>query len=92
MLFELAWKLSKDSTELLWWAIIGATEQLILDKVETSQYTIDSEQLHSHASRLVHRANDQQVLLTTLNYPRLIVNDYFYQNFFCVINKYVNIL
>ncbi|XP_026467961.1 cell division control protein 45 homolog isoform X2 [Ctenocephalides felis] len=61
ILFELAWKLSKDSMELLWWAIIGATEQLIMDKVETSQYTLDTEVLHSHVSRLIHRANDQQM-------------------------------
>lgn len=61
LIFELAWKQSKDSLDLLWWAIVGVTEQLILGKIESSAYMLESEQIQSHIPRLTNRASDQNI-------------------------------
>lgn len=61
LIFELAWTQSKDSLDLLWWAIVGVTEQLILNKVESSAYILESEQIQSHIPRLINRASDQNI-------------------------------
>lgn len=57
--FEMAWKLSKDNLDLLWWAIVGITEQLLLGRIESSTYTLECAQIQSHVSRLTNRATDQ---------------------------------
>lgn len=64
VLFELAWKLTRDSMELLWWAIVGLTEQLIMEKVETATYVLESDKIQSHVSRLLNKANDQTLQTT----------------------------
>ena len=33
-MYELAWKMSRDNNDLLWWAIIGLTEQLLYEKID----------------------------------------------------------
>uniref|UniRef100_A0A1B0BDI7 Cell division control protein 45 homolog n=1 Tax=Glossina palpalis gambiensis TaxID=67801 RepID=A0A1B0BDI7_9MUSC len=58
-IFELAWKLSKDEMDLLWWAIVGITEQLILGKIESSVYTLEIDNIQSHVNRLTNKINDQ---------------------------------
>lgn len=58
-IFELAWKLSRDSMELLWWAIVGLTEQLVLEKIESTAYVLESDKIQSHVSRLANKASDQ---------------------------------
>lgn len=63
-LFELAWKLSRDSMELLWWAIVGLTEQLIMEKIESSCYVLESDRIQSHVSRLTNKASDQSIQST----------------------------
>ena len=35
--YELAWKMSKDSKDLLWWAIIGHTALYLLKKIEDNR-------------------------------------------------------
>lgn len=61
-LFELSWKLSKDSIDLLWWAIIGITEHSIMGKTERSTYALESTgALQSHVSRLTNKSNDSSV-------------------------------
>lgn len=57
VVFELAWQMSKDSLDLLWWAIVGLTEQLLLGKCESSTYTIETQKIQSHVSRLNNRMN-----------------------------------
>ncbi|XP_046385805.1 cell division control protein 45 homolog [Ischnura elegans] len=59
LMFELAWKLSKDNHDLIWWAIVGATEQLILGKVENQHYVLESGNLQNHVSRLSHQNNTE---------------------------------
>lgn len=54
MMFELAWKLSRDSNDLLWWAIVGVAEQKFLGKVESKTTVMDSGKLQSHMIRLAH--------------------------------------
>ena len=34
VMYELAWKMSRDDNDLLWWAIIGLTEQLLYEKID----------------------------------------------------------
>uniref|UniRef100_A0A182SIW2 Cell division control protein 45 n=1 Tax=Anopheles maculatus TaxID=74869 RepID=A0A182SIW2_9DIPT len=60
-IFELAWRMSKDSLDLLWWAIVGVTEQKLLGKVESSSYTLLIEKIQSHVSRLTNKASDQTI-------------------------------
>ncbi|XP_016986526.1 cell division control protein 45 homolog [Drosophila rhopaloa] len=62
LVFELAWKLSKDNMDLLWWAIVGITEQLLLGKIESGSYTLELEQIQSHVSRLTNKTNDQNTM------------------------------
>lgn len=57
VVFELAWQMSKDSLDLLWWAIVGLTEQLLLGKCESSTYTIETQKIQSHVSRLNNKMN-----------------------------------
>lgn len=61
IVFELAWKLSRDSLDLLWWAIVGITEQLVLGKIESSAYSLESAQLQSHVARLAGKAADKTI-------------------------------
>lgn len=61
IIFELAWKLSRDTMELLWWAIVGLTEQLILEKIESSTYVFESDKIQSHVSRLTNKVSDSTI-------------------------------
>nr|CAG4643303.1 EOG090X08GG [Ilyocryptus agilis] len=54
LMFELAWKLSRDSNDLLWWAIIGVAEQQLLGKIDSKTWVMDSGKLQSHMIRLAH--------------------------------------
>lgn len=57
-IFELAWKLSKDSIDLVWLAIVGITEQLLLGKIESSTYTLEIDVIQGHVSRLANKNSD----------------------------------
>jgi cell division control protein 45 len=52
LLYELAWKMSRDTNDLLWWAIVGHTEQLLMLKSEADKYLIGTGNLRDHVSRL----------------------------------------
>ncbi|XP_068210074.1 cell division control protein 45 homolog [Palaemon carinicauda] len=62
LMFDLAWKLSKDSNELLWWAITGATDLLMTEKTEQDKYLLMTASLQNHVSRLNHKTQDDQPL------------------------------
>ncbi|XP_066947655.1 cell division control protein 45 homolog isoform X2 [Macrobrachium rosenbergii] len=62
LMFDLAWKLSKDSNELLWWAITGATDMLMCEKTEQDKYLLMTASLQNHVSRLNHKTQDDQPL------------------------------
>ncbi|XP_043495976.1 cell division control protein 45 homolog isoform X2 [Polistes fuscatus] len=55
IIFEMAWHMSKDNLDMLWWAIIGSTEQAILSKVESQTSIIEEGTLQAHVSRLTHK-------------------------------------
>lgn len=55
VLFDLAWKSAKDNNDLLWWSIIGVTEQLINAKIDKDLYTRYIVELNSHVLRHNHR-------------------------------------
>ncbi|XP_076653605.1 cell division cycle protein 45 [Halictus rubicundus] len=54
-IFEMAWNMSKDNLDMVWWAIVGSTEQAILGKVETRLSVVEEGFLNSHVSRLTHK-------------------------------------
>ncbi|XP_033226952.1 cell division control protein 45 homolog isoform X2 [Belonocnema kinseyi] len=54
MVFEMTWKMSRDSLDMAWWAVVGATEQAILSKVENGQSVLEAGNLQGHVSRLSH--------------------------------------
>lgn len=51
----MAWHMSKDNLDMLWWAIIGSTEQAILSKVESQTSILEEGTLQAHVSRLTHK-------------------------------------
>lgn len=59
VMFELAWKMSKDCTDLLWWAIVGSTEQLLLGKIESSTYALEESAVQGHVSRISSQLLEQ---------------------------------
>ncbi|XP_034026583.1 cell division control protein 45 homolog isoform X1 [Thalassophryne amazonica] len=60
MLFELAWVLTKDTKDMLWWAIIGLTDQWVLDKITHMKYVTDVATMQRHVSRHNHRNEDEE--------------------------------
>ncbi|XP_032676361.1 cell division control protein 45 homolog [Odontomachus brunneus] len=55
LVFEMAWNMSKDNLDMAWWAIVGSTEQSILNKVESRITVLEEGSLQAHVSRLTHR-------------------------------------
>lgn len=61
-MFHLAWKVNKDDKDLLWLAIVALTEQMMMGKIENTQYTVEIDNLQRHVNRLTNRTNDTDVL------------------------------
>ncbi|XP_070572365.1 cell division control protein 45 homolog [Ptychodera flava] len=61
---ELAWKMSKDTNEMLWLTIIGLMSQIIIGKIERDKYVSDVDELNRHVSRLNHALNDQDMAVS----------------------------
>ena len=78
MMFEMAWRMSKDSLDMAWWAIIGATERAILNKVESRTSVLEAGSLQGHVSRLNHRQGvnmeNQQHSAVKITYDREYVS------------------
>uniref|UniRef100_A0A8C6TDA7 CDC45 cell division cycle 45 homolog (S. cerevisiae) n=1 Tax=Neogobius melanostomus TaxID=47308 RepID=A0A8C6TDA7_9GOBI len=60
MIFELAWVLSKDTKDMLWWAVIGLTDQWVHDKITHMKYVTDVATLQRHVSRHNHKNEDEE--------------------------------
>ncbi|KAM4707982.1 cell division control protein 45 homolog [Discoglossus pictus] len=60
MMFELAWIMSKDSNDMLWWAIVGLTDQWVQDRITQMKYVTDVGTLQRHVSRHNHRNEDEE--------------------------------
>jgi len=52
IMYDLAWKLSKDSNDLLWLAIVGLTEQFLFARIDRETYFDDCNYLREHVLRL----------------------------------------
>ncbi|XP_067084141.1 cell division control protein 45 homolog [Osmerus mordax] len=60
VIFELAWVLTKDTKDMLWWAVIGLTDQWVHDKITHMKYVTDIATLQRHVSRHNHRNEDEE--------------------------------
>uniref|UniRef100_A0A671RNP4 Cell division control protein 45 homolog n=1 Tax=Sinocyclocheilus anshuiensis TaxID=1608454 RepID=A0A671RNP4_9TELE len=60
VMFELAWVMSKDTKDMLWWSVIGVTDQWIHDKIPHMKYVTDIATLQRHVSRHNHRNEDEE--------------------------------
>ncbi|XP_048098620.1 cell division control protein 45 homolog isoform X2 [Alosa alosa] len=60
VIFELAWVMTKDNKDMLWWTIIGLTEQWVHDKIPNMKYVTDIATLQRHVSRHNHRNEDEE--------------------------------
>lgn len=52
LMYELSWKMSRDSNDLLWWAIVGHTELFLSHKIEDDRHLLDTGNLQNHVARL----------------------------------------
>uniref|UniRef100_A0A4W4FCW7 CDC45 cell division cycle 45 homolog (S. cerevisiae) n=1 Tax=Electrophorus electricus TaxID=8005 RepID=A0A4W4FCW7_ELEEL len=59
-MFELAWVMTKDTKDMLWWSIIGLTDQWVHDKITHMKYVTDIVALQRHVSRHNHRNEDEE--------------------------------
>nr|CAG4644068.1 EOG090X08GG [Lepidurus arcticus] len=55
---KLAWRLSRETNDLLWWAITGLTEQQLLGKIEGDDFLLSCGKLQSHVVRLAVPGDD----------------------------------
>ncbi|XP_050411374.1 cell division control protein 45 homolog [Patella vulgata] len=74
IMFELAWKMSKDTNDLLWLGIIGVTDQYIHYKTPRDKYMEDVMSLQSHVSRHNHRGEDEENIIS-INCLRILFDD-----------------
>ncbi|KAG7263932.1 hypothetical protein CRUP_029272 [Coryphaenoides rupestris] len=64
VIFELAWVLTKDTKDMLWWAVIGLTDQWVHDKITHMKYVTDMATMQRHVSRHNHRNEDEDNALS----------------------------
>ena len=74
-MFDLAWKSAKDNNDLLWWSIIGVTEQYINAKIDRDLYTRYIYELESHVLRHNHRPNSTTNVLSNSNTNQVNTNN-----------------
>lgn len=63
-IFDLSCQLSKDNRELLWYAILSITEQLLLNKIEFAQYRVMANTLALDVERLSRKLSHNDVAST----------------------------
>ncbi|XP_051006641.1 cell division control protein 45 homolog [Acomys russatus] len=64
VMFDLAWVMSKDLNDMLWWAIVGLTDQWVHDKITQMKYVTDVGILQRHVSRHNHRNEAEENTLS----------------------------
>ncbi|XP_002403235.2 cell division control protein 45 homolog [Ixodes scapularis] len=50
-MFEISWKMSRDTNDILWWAILGLSEQHITGKIDHNRYILEAGSLQAHVTR-----------------------------------------
>lgn len=74
--FNLAWKLSRDSNQLLWYAIIGVFDQFVNEKIDEDRFLHYTSTLQSHVSRLSHLRDERATgVLAELNQASTVAGD-----------------
>ena len=66
ILYLLAWRLSRDTNDLLWWAIVGHTDLWLSKKLDDDKYMLDTADLQNHVARLNNRAEGESIAVDTL--------------------------
>ncbi|CAH6792066.1 cell division control protein 45 homolog [Phodopus roborovskii] len=64
VMFDLAWMMSKDLNDMLWWAIVGLTDQWVHDKITQMKYVTDVGILQRHVTRHNHRNEAEENMLS----------------------------
>ncbi|KAM9476333.1 cell division control protein 45 homolog isoform 2-T2 [Clarias gariepinus] len=59
-MFDLAWVMTKDTKDMLWWSILGLTDQWVHEKITHIKYVTDIATLQRHVSRHNHRNEDEE--------------------------------
>lgn len=65
-MFELAWKLSRDSTQVLWYCVVGIFDHFVNEKIEPDIFERLITSLKGHTSRLNHIQEERNA--STLNH------------------------
>lgn len=60
LMYELAWKMSKDNNDILWWGIVGVADQFHNKKIGRDKYVSNVLELQGHMSRLNHQYEDEE--------------------------------
>ena len=66
LLYMLAWRLSRDTNDLLWWAIVGHTDLWMSKKFDEDKYMLDTANIQNHVARLNNRAEGESIAVDTL--------------------------
>lgn len=66
LLYELAWRLTKDTNDLLWWAIVGHTDLWLSKKFDDDKFMLDTANLQNHVARLNNRAEGESIAVDSL--------------------------
>ena len=61
MMFDLAWKMSKDNCQYMWWTIIGITDQYLNCKISRDQYVNVCGVVQQHVQRLNNQSDVSSV-------------------------------
>lgn len=73
LIFEMAWKMSRDNVHMAWFAAIGAAERLVMSKIDASVSLLETGTMQQHISRLTHnrsRGVDRQPSTVYLTYNK----------------------
>ncbi|XP_019848713.1 PREDICTED: cell division control protein 45 homolog, partial [Amphimedon queenslandica] len=72
LMYQLALKMSRDSNEVLWWSIIGLTEQYLYEKISSDSYT---EKVHTLRPDVLRLNRNDQDTASSINRLRLTLEN-----------------
>ncbi|XP_065891075.1 cell division control protein 45 homolog isoform X1 [Dysidea avara] len=64
VVYDLAWKMSKDNNDILWWAILGLTDQYVHHKIDQERYINDIGELQQQVLRHNRTGDDDAASLS----------------------------
>ncbi|OAF70810.1 Cell division control protein 45 [Intoshia linei] len=60
IMYEMAWKLSNDSVQMLWLSIIGLTYNYLIDNISKEAYINEQKNINDHVTRYQHQYCENQ--------------------------------